>query len=99
MTNIAIGLLCGWIRKKKKIEGTMLGIIDGWIDDCIEAQWGLYIGYMKETLNYNITIITLTIIPLTQVTRLFDHVLFTYCFWPPSLQEQLENIWLGSGFV
>jgi hypothetical protein len=35
------------------------------MDNCIEAQWGLYIGYMKETLDYNITIITLTIIPLT----------------------------------
>jgi hypothetical protein len=34
------------------------------MDDCIEVQWGLYIGYMRETLNYNITIITLTIIPL-----------------------------------
>jgi hypothetical protein len=35
------------------------------MDNCIEAQWGLYIGYMKETLDYNIIIITLTIIPLT----------------------------------
>jgi hypothetical protein len=30
------------------------------MDDCIEAQWGLYIGYMRETLNYTITIIPLT---------------------------------------
>jgi hypothetical protein len=35
------------------------------MDDCIEAQWGLIIGYMRETLDYNITLITLTIIPLT----------------------------------
>jgi hypothetical protein len=35
------------------------------MDDCIEAQWGLYIGYMKETLDYTITIMPLTIIPLT----------------------------------
>jgi hypothetical protein len=34
------------------------------MDDCIEAQWGLYIGYMRKTLEYNITIIPLTIIPL-----------------------------------
>jgi hypothetical protein len=36
-----------------------------WMDDYIEAQWGLYIGYMRETLNYTITIIPSTIIPLT----------------------------------
>jgi hypothetical protein len=35
------------------------------MDDYIEAQWGLYIGYMRETLDYTITIIPLTIIPLT----------------------------------
>jgi hypothetical protein len=35
------------------------------MDDCIEAQWELYIEYMKETLDCNITIIPLTIIPLT----------------------------------
>jgi hypothetical protein len=35
------------------------------MDDCIEAQWELYIGYMRETLDYNITLITLIIIPLT----------------------------------
>jgi hypothetical protein len=35
------------------------------MDDCIEAQCELYIGYMRETLDYNIRIITLTIIPLT----------------------------------
>jgi hypothetical protein len=27
------------------------------MDDYIEAQWGLYIGYMRETLDYTITII------------------------------------------
>jgi hypothetical protein len=30
------------------------------MDDCIEAQWGLYIEYMRETLDYNIAIIPLT---------------------------------------
>jgi hypothetical protein len=35
------------------------------MDDYILAQWGLYIGYMRETLDYTITIIPLTIIPLT----------------------------------
>jgi hypothetical protein len=30
------------------------------MDDCIEAQWGLYIEYMRETLDYNIIIIPLT---------------------------------------
>jgi hypothetical protein len=32
---------------------------------CIEAQWGLYIEYMRETIDYTITIIPLTTIPLT----------------------------------
>jgi hypothetical protein len=32
---------------------------------CIEAQWRLYIGYMRETLDYTITIRLLTIISLT----------------------------------
>jgi hypothetical protein len=37
-----------------------------WMDDCIEVQCGLlYIEYMRETLDYNITIIPLTITPLT----------------------------------
>jgi hypothetical protein len=38
------------------------------MDDCIEAQWGLYIDieYMRENIDYTITIIPLTIIPLTQ---------------------------------
>jgi hypothetical protein len=35
------------------------------MDDCIEAQWELYIGSMRKTLDYNITIKPLTIIPLT----------------------------------
>jgi hypothetical protein len=35
------------------------------MDNYIEAQWELYIEYMRETLDYNITIIPLTIIPLT----------------------------------
>jgi hypothetical protein len=35
------------------------------MDDCIESQWRLYIKYMRETLDYNITLIPLTIIPLT----------------------------------
>jgi hypothetical protein len=35
------------------------------MDDCIEAQWGLYIEYMRKTLDYNITIIPLTIISIT----------------------------------
>jgi hypothetical protein len=35
------------------------------MDNCIEAQWGLYIKYMRETLDYNISIKPLTIIPLT----------------------------------
>jgi hypothetical protein len=39
------------------------------MDDYIEAQWGLYIEYMRQTLDYNITIITLTIIPLTIVAH------------------------------
>jgi hypothetical protein len=43
----------------------VLGIIDGLMDDCIEAQWRLYIGFMRKTIDYNITIIILTIIPLT----------------------------------
>jgi hypothetical protein len=34
------------------------------MDDCIGAQWGLYIGYIRETLDYTITIMPLTIIPL-----------------------------------
>jgi hypothetical protein len=29
------------------------------MDDYIETQWGLYIEYMRETLDYNITIIPL----------------------------------------
>jgi hypothetical protein len=28
--------------------------------NCIEAQWGLYKEYMRETLDYNITIIPLS---------------------------------------
>jgi hypothetical protein len=36
-----------------------------WMDNCIEAQWGLYIEYMRETLDYTITIIPLTIKTLT----------------------------------
>jgi hypothetical protein len=37
------------------------------MDDCIKAQWKLYIEYMRETLDYNITIIPFTIIPLTPI--------------------------------
>jgi hypothetical protein len=47
------------------------------MDDCIEAQWGLYIGYMRKTLDYNIIIITLTIIPLAMpsaITRHYQHL-------------------------
>jgi hypothetical protein len=35
------------------------------MDNCIEAQLGLYIEYMRETIDYNITLKPLTIIPLT----------------------------------
>jgi hypothetical protein len=35
------------------------------MDDCIEAQWELYIGYMRESLDYTIIIMPLTIIPIT----------------------------------
>jgi hypothetical protein len=35
------------------------------MDDYIEAQWGLYIEYRREILDYTITIMPLTIIPLT----------------------------------
>jgi hypothetical protein len=35
------------------------------MDSCIEAQWGLYLEYMREAIDYNITIIPLIIIPLT----------------------------------
>jgi hypothetical protein len=31
----------------------------------IEVKWGLYIGYVRETLDYNIIIIILTIVPFT----------------------------------
>jgi hypothetical protein len=34
--------------------------MDDWID-CIEAQWELYIGYMRETLDYNITLDSCTL--------------------------------------
>jgi hypothetical protein len=34
------------------------------MDNCIEPQWGLYIECMRETLDHNITLIPLTIIPL-----------------------------------
>jgi hypothetical protein len=37
------------------------------MDDCIKAQWKLYREYMRETLDYNITIIPFTIIPLTPI--------------------------------
>jgi hypothetical protein len=47
-------LLCYYVRNNMD-----------WMDNCIEAQWGLYIKYMRETLDYTITIIPLTIIPLT----------------------------------
>jgi hypothetical protein len=40
------------------------------MDDCIEAQWELYIEYMRKTLDYNITLIPLTIIPLTPLSPL-----------------------------
>jgi hypothetical protein len=48
------------------------------MDDCIKAQWVLYIGYMRETLDYNITIITLTIIPLTPP--------------PPQMQRECNDV-------
>jgi hypothetical protein len=39
------------------------------MEDYIEAQWGLYIEYMKKTLDYTITIMHLTIIPLTRLAK------------------------------
>jgi hypothetical protein len=36
------------------------------MDDCIEAQWGVYIEYMRETLDYSITLIPLTITHTTK---------------------------------
>jgi hypothetical protein len=44
----------------------------------LEAQWGLYIEYIRETLDYNITLIPLTIIPLTspQMQRECNDVAF-----------------------
>jgi hypothetical protein len=35
------------------------------MDDYIEDQCGLYIKYTRKTIEYNITLIPLTIIPLT----------------------------------
>jgi hypothetical protein len=48
------------------------------MDDCIEAQWELYIGYMKKIRDYAITIMPLTIIPLTlpQMQRECNDVAF-----------------------
>jgi hypothetical protein len=77
--------------------------MDDCMDSCIEAQWKLYIGYMKETLDYNITIITLTIIPLTiyhhyqfGCTRMLLFYCWHYC-WTSHLiltsrKKQLEEV-------
>jgi hypothetical protein len=43
------------------------------MEEYIKAQWGLYIEYMREILDYNIIIIPMTIIPLT--VALTVHVL------------------------
>jgi hypothetical protein len=42
------------------------------MEDYSEVQWGLYRGYMRETLDYTIAIIPLTIIPVTQKRYLYS---------------------------
>jgi hypothetical protein len=46
------------------MEDTCVGNNMDWKNDYINAQWD-YIDYMRETLDYNITLIPLTIIPIT----------------------------------
>jgi hypothetical protein len=41
------------------------------MDNYIEAQWGLYIEYMREILDYNITLIPLTLLRLTAAYQIF----------------------------